>query len=306
MNLSIEQLKSMVVFTHIVEQGSFSAAAKQVDLSRTVVSYHMKKLEDNLGVKLINRSTRSLSLTEAGKAYYQSCRVITEQAHLAQQKMDNFKNEPQGLLKITCPVNAGLQLIVPALNEFKELFPKIDLDVMLSDDVINIIQEGIDLAIRGAPLPDSGLKASKLSTLPTCLCASPEYLNQYGRPKTPVELDNHKWVVYKQSSSTLELSKATRSYRVKIKGEIATNNAAARTAFVEGGHGIARIPLYDVLPKLKQGKLETILEDYTLPSINVFGVFAPGASDSKKLRVLLDFLKSYFTNLDIKEKNQLT
>ncbi|MDB1125832.1 LysR family transcriptional regulator [Vibrio algarum] len=282
MNLSIEQLKSMVVFTHIVEQGSFSAAAKQVDLSRTVVSYHMKKLEDNLGVKLINRSTRSLSLTEAGKAYYESCRVITEQAQFAQQKMDNFKNEPQGLIKITCPVNVGLQLIVPALNEFKEQFPKIDLDVMLSDDVINIIQEGIDLAIRGAPLPDSGLIASKLSTLQTCLCASPDYLNKHGRPKTPTDLDTHTWVVYKQSSTTLELTKGTRSFRVKVAGSISTNNAAARTAFVEGGHGLGRIPVYDVAPRLKQGKLETVLDDYFLSPIHVYGVFAPGASDSKK------------------------
>ncbi|WP_413283110.1 LysR family transcriptional regulator [Vibrio sp. MA40-2] len=305
MNLSIEQLKSMVVFAHTVEQGSFSAAARQVGLSRTVVSYHIKKLEGSLGVKLINRSTRSLSLTEAGKAYYDSCRVITEQANLAQQKMDNFKNEPQGLLKITCPVNVGLQLIVPALNEFKERFPKIDLDVMLSDDVINIIQEGIDLAIRGAPLPDSQLQATKLSTLPTCLVASPAYFERYGRPKTPVELDGHKWVIYKQTSSTLELSKGTRSYRVKLEGGISTNNAAARTAFVEGGHGLGKIPLYDVAPKIKQGRLEVILEDYQLAPINVFGVFPPGASKSKKLRVLLDFLKSYFTNMDSIERNSI-
>ncbi|WED29556.1 LysR family transcriptional regulator [Vibrio sp. DW001] len=306
MNVSIEQLKSMVVFTHIVEQGSFSAAAKKVELSRTVVSYHMKKLENNLGVKLLNRSTRSISLTEAGKAYYESCRVITEQAQFAQQKMDNFKNEPQGLIKITCPVNVGLQLIVPALNEFKEQFPKIDLDVMLSDDVINIIQEGIDLAIRGAPLPDSGLQAIKLSTLPTCLCASPDYFNRYGRPKSPTELDGHTWVVYKQTSTTLEITKGSRSFRVKAKGSISTNNAAARTAFVEGGHGLGRIPLYDVTPKLKLGKLETILDDYRLAPINVYGVFPPGASESKKLRVLLDFLKSYFANRDARERRSLS
>ncbi|NOI67565.1 LysR family transcriptional regulator [Vibrio sp. 99-8-1] len=298
MLFSFEQLKSMVVFTHVVEQGSFSAAARQIELSRTVVSYHIKKLEDNLGVTLINRSTRSLSLTEAGKAYYESCRVIAEQAQSAQSKMENFKREPEGLIKITCPVNVGLQIIVPALNDFKEQFPKIELDVMLSDDVVNIIQDGFDLAIRGAPLPDSALQATKLSTLPTCLCGAPSYFSKHGRPTTPTELDNHQWVLYKLASNTIELTKGTRSFRVKPKGTISTNNAAARTAFVEGGHGISRIPTYDVNEKLKQGTLEAVMTDYQLPHINVFAVFPPRGSESKKLRVLIDYLKQYFVKRD--------
>lgn len=289
----------MVVFSHIVEQGNFSAAARQLGLSRTVVSYHIKKLESNLGVTLINRSTRSISLTEAGKVYYESCRVITEHAQTAQSKMENFKNEPEGRLKITCPVNVGLQIIVPALNDFKEQFPKIELEVMLSDDVVNIIQEGFDLAIRGAPLPDSILKATKLSTLPTCLCGSPSYFRKHGRPTSPAELDQHSWVVYKLASNTLDLTKGTRSYRVKTTGSISTNNAAARTAFVEGGHGLSRIPVYDVQKKIKQGRLETVMNDYHLPDINVYGVFPPGGSDSKKLRVLIDFLKQYLEKTDM-------
>jgi len=162
MNLSFEQLKSMVVFAQVVEQGNLTAAAKHIGLSRAVVSYHIKKLESQLGVKLLNRSTRSIALTEAGSEYYQSCRIIADQATTANQQIENLKNEPEGLLKITCPVNVGLQMVVPALNEFRRLYPKIELDVMLTDEVVNIIQEGIDLAIRGAPLPDSGLQASKL------------------------------------------------------------------------------------------------------------------------------------------------
>ena len=185
MNLSFEQLKSMVVFAQVVEQGNLTAAAKHIGLSRAVVSYHIKKLESQLGVKLLNRSTRSISLTEAGSEYYQSCRIIAEQATTANQQIENLKNEPEGLLKITCPVNAGLNMVVPALNEFRRLYPKIELDVMLSDEVVNIMQEGIDLAIRGAPLPDSGLQAIKLSTLPTCLCGSPDYFKKHGRPLSP-------------------------------------------------------------------------------------------------------------------------
>lgn len=298
MNLSFEQLKSMVVFAQVVEQGNLSAAAKHIGVSRAVVSYHIKKLESQLGVKLLNRTTRSIALTEAGSEYYQSCRIIAEQAATANQQIENLKNEPEGLLKITCPVNAGVQIVVPALNEFRRLYPKINLDVMLTDEVVNIMQEGIDLAIRGAPLSDSGLQASKLSTLPTCLCGSPDYFKKNGRPLTPADLEQHDWVIYKMTSGAIELSKGNRSYSVAVKGSISTNNAAARTAFVEGGHGIARVPTYDAWPKVQEGLLDIVMDDYQLKNIDIYGVFPPGSTGSKKLRLLIDFLKEYFIKLD--------
>ncbi len=298
MSLSFEQLKSMVVFAQVVEQGNLTAAAKHIGLSRAVVSYHLKKLEAHLGVMLLNRSTRSISLTEAGAEYYQSCRIIAEQATMANQQIENLKNEPEGLLKITCPVNVGLQMVVPALNEFRCLYPKIELDVMLTDEVVNIMQEGIDLAIRGAPLPDSGLQASKLSTLVTCLCGAPKYLQKRGRPSDPTELEQHDWVIYKMTSGAIELTKGSRSYSISVKGGISTNNAAARTAFLEGGHGLGRIPVYDAWPKIQAGTLESVLDDYQLKDIDIYGVFLPGGAASKKLRLLIDYLKEYFIKID--------
>ena len=296
MDISFEQLKSMVIFAQIVEQGSLSAAAKHIGLSRAVVSYHLKKLETHLGVTLLNRSTRSITLTEAGNTYYQHCRIIAEQASVANQQIENLKNEPVGLLKITCPVNVGLQSIVPALNAFRTLYPKIELDITLTDDVVNIMQDGFDLAIRGAALPDSGLQAKKLTTLKTCLCGSPDYFQQYGRPKTPEDLQHHNWVIYKLTKRTVVLKKDTREFIIKVNGTISTNNSAARTAFIEGGHGIGRIPTYDALSKIKSGSLETVLNDYTLDDIDMYGVFPPGAANSKKLRLLLDYLEEYFLN----------
>lgn len=294
MDISFERLKSMVVFAQVIEQGTLSGAAKQLGLSRAVVSYHIKKLESHLAVKLINRSTRALSLTEAGTAYYQHCRIIAEQASAANQQIENVKQEPQGLIKITCPVNAGLQLIVPALNEFRQRYPKIELDIMLTDEVVNLMKEGIDLAIRGAPLQDSSLQATKLASLKTCLCGAPAYFNQHGIPKQPTDLSAHQWVIYKLAPSTIELQKGQKSFTIKTNGAIKTNNAAARTAFVEGGHGLAKIPYYDALPKIKAGSLQPILEDYTLPDINIYGVFPPGSAEAKKIRLLLDFLKHNF------------
>jgi len=296
-DISFEHLKSMVVFAKVVEQGTLSGAAKHLGLSRAVVSYHIKKLEEHLSVKLINRSTRALSLTEAGERYFEHCRIIAEQASEANQQIENVKSEPEGLIKITCPVNAGLQLIVPALNEFSRRYPKIELDVMLSDEVENIMKSGIDIAIRGAALRDSSLQATKLTTLATCLCASPAYLTQHGIPTQPTDLARHKWVLYKLAAQSLELSQGTRSFSIKPQGAITTNNAAARTAFVEGGHGIARIPLYDAMPKIQAGSLIRLLDDYQLPSIDIYGVFPPGSAKAKKIRLLLDFLKQYFVKL---------
>lgn len=294
MGISFEQLKSMVVFAQVVEQGSLSGAAKHMSLSRAVVSYHIKKLETHLGITLLNRSTRAIALTEAGSQYYQHCRIIAEQYLAANKQIENLKNEPEGLLKITCPVNAGLHSIVPALNEFRKLYPKIELDLMLTDEVVNIMKEGIDLAIRGAPLPDSGLQASKLSTLSTCLCGSPEYFHKNGYPTTPADLSKHDWVIYKLTTNIIELKQGRRSFSIKVKGSISTNNAAARTAFVEGAHGIARIPTYDAWPKIKAGTLESILNEYKCSDIEVYGIFPPGGAKSKKLRLLIDYLKQYF------------
>ncbi len=304
MDVSFEQLKSMVVFAQVVEQGSLTAAAKHIGLSRAVVSYHIKKLESHLDVKLLNRSTRAIALTEAGSEYYQRCRIIAEQASAANQQIENLKNEPVGLLKITCPVNVGLQTIVPALNEFRKLYPKIELDVMLTDEIVNIMKEGIDLAIRGAPLPDSGLQAIKLATLPTCLCGAPNYFKKHGRPVSPAELDQHDWVIYKLTSGILELKKGSRSFSVKVNGSISTNNAAARTAFIEGGHGLGRIPTYDAWPKIKAGTLESVLDDYTLKDIDIYAVFPPGSARSKKQRLLLDYLKEFF-NKQINKKHNI-
>ncbi len=298
MDLSFEQLKSMVVFARVVEHGSFSAAAKQLDLTRAVVSYHIKRLESQLGLKLLNRSTRTHALTEAGQIYYQSCHVIAEQASMAQKQIDSFRDEPEGLLKISCPVNLGLELVVPALNQFRQLFPRIELDVQLTDDVIDILRSGIDLAIRGAPLPDSGLQARQLARLSTCLCASPDYLRQHGSPATPTDLETHDWVIYSPGSTDVVLRRGSRSYSIRVSGSITTNNAAARTAFVVGGHGLGRIPNYDAMPRLNRGELDQVLAGYALDDIVLYGVFPPGTASTKKLRVLLDHLSASFRVLN--------
>ncbi|MBJ7555807.1 LysR family transcriptional regulator [Marinomonas spartinae] len=297
MDISFEQLKSMVVFAQVVEQGSLTSAAKAMGISRGVVSYHLKKLEDQLGVVLLNRTTRSLSLTDTGEAYYQRCRTIAFQANEANLQIERSKQEAVGKLKIACPVNLGLQVVVPALNEFRRLYPLIELDVSLSDEVVNIIKDGMDLAIRGAPLADSGLQASILASFETYLCGSPEYFRKRGTPVQPQDLYDHDWVVYKQAANSVHLSQGSRSYSLSVMGKVSTNNAAARTMFLEGGNGIGRIPVYDAKPRIQKGLLKRILPDYRCTDIDVYAVFPPGSSSAKKLRLLVDFLKVEFERI---------
>ncbi len=294
MSVSFDQLKSMVVFAQVVQHGSLASAARHLGLSRAVVSYHVKRLEKQLVVKLLNRSTRSMSLTDAGKQYYKSCRLIAEEAETANLRIENLRDEPEGKLKITCSVNIGLRVIVPVLTEFRVLYPLIEIDLILSDDVVDIVQEGIDIAIRGAPLEDSDLKATLLAEMQTHICASPAYLKKHGRPKTAEDLAEHRWVYYHKLPKHIVVNKGQRQYSVQIQGPVSTNNAAARTAFVEAGEGLGRIPEYDARPGINDGRLEILLPEYTLPSINFYSVFSSGATSSMKVSLLVEFLKKRF------------
>ncbi|GAA0771205.1 LysR family transcriptional regulator [Roseibium denhamense] len=291
MDVSIEQLKSLMVFAQVVNRGTFSAAGKHLGLSRAVVSYHIKKLETLYGLKLLNRSTRRLSVTEAGQQLYTHCETILREAQAAQHVVERFKHEPEGSLRISCPVSMGLGRMVPIFSAFRKAYPKIKLSIDFTDEVVDILKGGYDIAFRGGRLENSDLQATKLATLHTCLCGSPGYLNTSSRPKTIDDLQQHEWVVYERAREIEFTLENGQSVHFEPSGSIATNNAAARTAFVEAGLGLGRIPAYDALPRIEDGRLEAVLPDIKLLPIAFYGVFPPGASMSKNLRLLLDFSK---------------
>ncbi len=298
MEVSFEQLKSMVVFAHIVEQGSFSAAAKKLGISRGVVSYHLKKLEKHIGVPLLNRTTRSLSLTDIGESYYKSCKNIQEEAALAHQRIENDREEPQGKITLSAPINLSQYTLIPALNQFKRLYPKIELHVNLTDDIVNIVQDGVDLAIRGGILSDSGLHARKLMNIEMRLCASPQYLQQFGTPTHPTELSRHQWVIYNKGPKIHSLTQNGKTYSIKPEGSLYTNSAQARTVFVLGSHGIGKLPWYDAKPWISKGNLIPLLTDYQLDPISVYAVYPPRAAQTKKMQLLLDHLSDTFRTLE--------
>lgn len=284
-----EHLHAMQLFARIVECGSLAAAARDMGVSRAVVSYHLNKLEQAAGLMLLNRTTRSQTLTEAGQRYYQHCVAVREHVQQAQREWEQLRDAPSGTLRLSAPVNLGLQWLIPLLSDFRHRYPGIELDIALSDEVVDIIGTGLDVAIRGAPLPDSGLQARKLASMATCLCAAPAYLRHRGRPMVPADLAEHDWVLYKQHQR-LHLTQGRRSFSIDLQGPIRTNNAAARTALVLAGHGLARIPWYDAQPCLQDGRLDQVLADYELQDIELYAVFPPGSGRSQKVRLLLDYL----------------
>jgi len=289
----LNDIRGMTIFVRVVDAGSFSEAGRRLGVSRAVVSYQIKQLENNLGARLINRSTRRLSLTAAGQEFYGNCRRIVSEAEQAHLKLINLQQEAVGKVSLTCPVNLGLQWVVPVINAFRAQYPKIALNLHFSESITNLIEEGMDLAIRAGPLPDSELRAVKLATIKRYLCASQDYLQAKGGPQTIADLKSHQWVVYQRLSNKVMFRKGNVVHSVDIQGDISTNNAAARLQFVLAGHGLAVLPEFDVKPYLKSAKLVELLPAYSLPTLELFAVFPKGATDVKANRLLLEFFKDH-------------
>ena len=287
----LNEMRGMLIFARVVESGSFSAAARRLGISRAVVSYQIKQLETRIGVRLLNRSTRRLSLTASGRQYHESCKRIAAEADSAHSLIQNLREEAVGRVALACPVNLGMQWVVPIINQFRNQYPQIALDLQFSESLSNLIEEGIDIAIRSGPLDDSELKAVNLATVSRHICASPDYLQRNGWPKSPADLSEHEWVVYKRLSSKLLVSRADTSIAITMSGSLATNNAAARLQFALAGHGIALLPQYDVGQSLKSGELIELLPDYRLPSLELFAVFPTGSTDARASQLMLNMLK---------------
>ena len=289
----LNELRGMMFLARVTESGSFSAAARRLGVSRAVVSYQIKKLEDRVGVRLLNRSTRHLSLTAAGLQYDNHCKRMVSEAESAHTLLQNLREEAVGRIVMACPANLGLQWVVPVVNQFRIQYPSIELDIKFSDSISNLVEDGIDLAIRSGPLPDSELKAVKLASVTRHLCASPGYLQLNGWPKSPEELNSHRWIIYDRSSTKIGLRKGDIQHAVKMQGTLIVNSAAARLQFALADHGIALLPFYDVRDFFKSGRLLELLPEYELPQLELFAVFPTGSTTARASQLMLDMLRSH-------------
>ncbi len=275
-------------FVAVAEAGSFTAAAHQLGISTAQVSRQISTLENRLATKLLYRTTRRVSLTEAGQIYYQHCRLALDGLEEAERAMTYLQQTPQGLLRLTAPTTYGETRIVPLLNEFVLQYPALNLDIKLTNQKVDLIEEGFDLAIRLGPLADSSLIAKRLATRRQYVCASPGYLADHGEPHSLSELARHHCL-----QGTLDhwrFQQQGQPKTVKISGRIRCNSGLALLDAALKGLGIVQLPDYYVRPHIEQGQLRVLLADLQPQEEGIWALYPSSRHLSPKVRRVVDFL----------------
>lgn len=288
----------MAVFTKVVEEGSFSSAARALKLTPSAVSKQIGRLEDRLGVRLLNRTTRQLSATEEGDAFYQRCvRILTdmEEAELA---VSQRHSAPRGTLRVNCGVAFGKHQISPLIPEFLDRYPEVNVEMTLTDALADLVEEGQDVAIRFGKLQDSSMVARQLAVSRRAICCSPDYLDRNGEPKHPSELAEHNRLAF---ATAIHLNEWIfrlpdgAEFPVKAEGNFTANNGETIHEMVLAGLGIARLAEFLVAPEVKEGKLVRILTPfYRDVEVPINAVYPTRRHLSPKVRAFVDFLVEKF------------
>lgn len=296
----MDTLSGMRLFARVVETGGFSAAGRQVGLNASSVSRQVGQLEDALGTRLLNRSTRKIGLTEAGRVYYERASRIVADVEEANAAVSELSEAPRGTLRLNVPVVFGRRYIAPYMREFLDTYPELRVELNVTDHYVDLIEEGADLAIRiGGPTQSSYI-VRRLATIDRVLCGSPEYFARCGRPRRPEDLGRHNCIVYRDRPGEVvwELIGGDGTYAVPVSGNFASNNAGAIAAAMESGIGIALLPVWLVGREIQRDKAEIILRDYrahpTGFADEVYAVFPHARNLSAKVRACVDFLALKF------------
>lgn len=258
-------LNDIVVFARVIEAGSFTAAARLLGMPKTTVSRRVAALEREVGVRLLQRTTRSLNVTDAGRLYYEQSSQALRTIEDANLQLAEARAEPSGIIRISAPVGFGGHFLSSAIFDFLATYPKTKVELCLTDDTLNLVENGIDLAFRTGILPDSTLIARKLGSTHRILCASPDYLARHGVPLAPADLARHHCVIAGPSIANLHwvLEGLHGQETVTVSGRFAANEMQAVTAAAIAGYGIAQIPYQAAATPIKDGRLHRVLDDYT-------------------------------------------
>ncbi len=291
------RLDGMRVFAQVVEARSFSAAADKLSMSKSLVSRHVSALERSLSVKLLHRSTRKLTLTEAGILFYEHCARIVQEAELAEQRLTQTQSEPTGLVRVTAVPAFAVRHVLPALADFYQKYPKIQVKLFCSNRPLDLGDEGLDLGIRVSFNPAPNLVARKLAVNRSVLCASPAYLKRHGLPRRIEDLRKHQCVVFPALApkGVWTLRRNGRRYSVQVAGVFETDEMDAIYAAISAGLGIGILPLYMAADALKQGRLVPLLSQYQVsPESAIYLVYLPNRTLPSRVRALIDFLVERF------------
>lgn len=286
-------LNDIVVFTKVVETKSFTGAADALGLPKSTVSRKLAQLEERLGVRLVQRTTRKLALTEIGEAYYERCSRIVADIAAAEQLVTDMQSTPRGRLRVTTTVDFATRYLGEMVAEFLRQHPEINIELEATDRVVDLIEEGFDLAVRFGPMPESTLIARKLCEVELILCASPAYLTARGTPKTTEELDEHDHVLFtpggRNQTWTL-IGPGDQTYEFGRPARLASNNYGAVVDAARAGTGIASISEFMVTEEIKSGALVRVLPDWQARSTDVHAVYPARQNVPPRLALFLEHL----------------
>jgi len=288
----------MVTFARVVEANSFAAAAKRLGVTTSVASKHVAKLEKSLGARLLNRSTRKLSLTEAGEAFYEHCARLIVELEAAEQSIAQVETELRGSLRVSAPPSMVAMHIAPALAEFRRRHPQLELEFDLSNRVIDFSEEGYDMALRVTRQPSPDLLSRALAPLHICVVASPEYLRTHGVPEHPEQLAGHECLLFSLEDDPTTWTfhdGAGRAVRIKVRGAFRSNVMEPLHKMAVHGLGIALLPSYMVGGDVEHGRLVQLFREWdSYRGASVFAVWPTHRRDSRKVRLFVEFLVERF------------
>jgi DNA-binding transcriptional LysR family regulator len=291
-------LNEIVVFARVVETGGFTAAAQSLGLPKSTVSRKIAQLEERLGARLLQRTTRKLSLTEIGKAYHERCARIVADIAAAEQLVADMEGSPRGLLRITAPIDFGGLYLGRLVAEFLAEQPAIQIELVLSDRVFDLVDERLDLAIRFGPLPDSSLVARRLGSVTSVVCAAPSYLERRGTPTVPADLHQHEIVAFVPVTRfrTWNLRGANDdAVELTLPPRLIVNSLFAVRESVRSGAGVSMLPDFTIGDDLQRGDLVRLLPEWSGPPGEISVVYPSTRNLSPKLRTFLDFLTARLT-----------
>jgi DNA-binding transcriptional LysR family regulator len=275
-------------FVYVAENESFTLASKKMAISTAQVSRQVSALEKRLNIKLFYRTTRKVSLTEEGRIFYQHCRSVLDGLDAAERAITNLQTKPQGKIKLTAPVAYGEKQILPLVNDFLKQYSDVEVSAYLSNQQVDLVEEGYDLAIRLGKLGDSTMMAKKLGKRTNYVCASPDYLAKHGVPHSISELNKHSCLL-----GTLDywnFIESGREKSLRVTGRLRYNNGYSLTDAALKGLGIVQLPDYYVEKQIENGELVTLLDNYRAPDEGIWAVYPQNRHLSPKIRLLVDYL----------------
>ncbi|MAW34348.1 MAG: LysR family transcriptional regulator [Proteobacteria bacterium] len=307
----MDRLHLMQVFTRIVESGSFSAVAKEMNMLQPTVSKHMNALENILGVRLLNRTTRKLSITDSGKEYYQRAKRILDEVQEMDAEITNLQNSPTGTLRVSAPAAFGRRYLIPLVFEFRKQFPDLAIDLSLKDRYVDVVQEGVDVAIRMGELEDSSLIARHVGSFARMCVASPDYISSHGNPRAPDDLKKHNCITYSyntytyfSSSNDWNFGTSKKPELVRVFGDFKANSAFAIRSAARDGIGVANLPAFLLSDDLESGRLLHILPDFGPAPMRISAVYPSGRLVSRKVKLFVEHVEDKLLKIPLLHPTQ--